>query len=139
MHWLCTCLHILVTIWEKILIILDFLFFILVVLVKTACTRPRATNTFLFKFIFLFFKFCFCVYSVSFRKVVLGKRGVWSASQYNSVYFKVVILLSAGRKISVMIVVDADITLRRAHLHSNICKYAYICCTQYCWFLETDV
>lgn len=52
--------------------------------------------------------------------VVLGKRGAWSASsQYNSVYFKVVILLSAERKISVIIVVDADITLRRAHLHSN--------------------
>lgn len=64
------------------------------------------------------------MYSVSVRKLVLEKGEAWSvSSQYDSVqywYFKVVILLSVNRKnISVMIVIDAYITLIVAHLHIN--------------------
>lgn len=78
------------------------------------------------------------MYSVSVRKLVLEKREAWSvSSQYNSVYFKVVVLLSAGRKISVMIKADADITLRRALSHIN--RLNIFVAGKYCWFLETDV
>lgn len=100
----------------KDFIILVFLFFILVILVKTACNHPRVTTVFLS----LFFLIVFCVWIVSVRKLVLEKREAWSvSSQCNSVYFKVEVLLSAGRQISVMIKVDADATWRRAHLHIN--------------------
>lgn len=108
MHLLCTCLCILVIIWENILIIFIFLFFILVVLVKTVYLHPRNWLG---------------EYEQLIRKLVLEKEEAWSvSSQYNSVqcwYFKVVIPLSAGRMTSVIIIIDADITLRVAHLHIN--------------------